>query len=254
MLQTGRRRGGDQALVEQARSGDLQALDRLLSRYRAELLEFCLRGVNHRADAEDLVQEILLRAHRGLRAFRGRASFATWLYRIARNELWRYYRNKELDTRLELGGLLDETAALPEPSAADRGWRSLAQELARLARGVCTPEEYRVLALVWQGWEPSEIAALLRSSPSTIRSKVHRARAKALAKVYQDAVDLVGGAAAVRSAFQEAKACRDQRFRLSAPEARIFSARVFGAEAHPEAEELFRRACLKVSRHLRLEL
>src|SRR5215207_11670268 len=87
-----------------SRSSDLQSgsgFEELAERYRRELLVHCYRITGSVQDAEDLVQETLLAAWRGLEGFEGRASMRTWLYRIATNRC--------------LNALRDRGRRLPEP-------------------------------------------------------------------------------------------------------------------------------------------
>jgi len=73
------------ALLEHARAGDDRAFGELVAPYRAELHVHCYRMLGTVSDAEDLVQETLLAAWRGLTGFEGRTSMRSWLYRIATN-------------------------------------------------------------------------------------------------------------------------------------------------------------------------
>lgn len=68
-----------------ARSGDQAAFERLVEPYRRELQVHCYRILGSVQDAEDMLQETLMAAWRGLEDFEGRASLRTWLYRIATN-------------------------------------------------------------------------------------------------------------------------------------------------------------------------
>lgn len=72
-------------LVGRARGGDADAFAAIAERFRAELQLHCYRIVGSAQDAEDLVQETLLAAWRGLEGFAGRSSVRSWLYRIATN-------------------------------------------------------------------------------------------------------------------------------------------------------------------------
>lgn len=70
-------------LLDRAQAGDRQAFDRLVCGYRRELHVYCYRYLGSFAEAEDVLQETLLSAWRGLPGFERRASLRTWLYRIA---------------------------------------------------------------------------------------------------------------------------------------------------------------------------
>jgi len=75
----------DQEFVERARAGELGAFDELVRRHQRPLFGYVYRMCGNRADAEELVQQALIRAWQGLAGFRGQSSFKTWLYRIATN-------------------------------------------------------------------------------------------------------------------------------------------------------------------------
>src|SRR2546428_3809194 len=75
----------ERELLEAAQQGDEDAFGRLVGRYRVELHAHCYRMLGSVADAEDALQEALLRAWRGLPRFEGRSSLRSWLYKIATN-------------------------------------------------------------------------------------------------------------------------------------------------------------------------
>jgi RNA polymerase sigma-70 factor, ECF subfamily len=78
-------RGRERRLLEQARAGDARAFCGLVEPHRAGLLAHCRRMLGSLHDAEDALQDVLLKAWRGLPNFRERSSLRSWLYRIATN-------------------------------------------------------------------------------------------------------------------------------------------------------------------------
>jgi RNA polymerase sigma-70 factor, ECF subfamily len=78
-------RDSDEALVRQARTGDFTAFETLFERHRLLVYRFAYQMTNRRDDAEDLVQEVFVRAYQNLHRYRDEAKFTTWLLRIATN-------------------------------------------------------------------------------------------------------------------------------------------------------------------------
>src|SRR5580765_950160 len=75
----------ERELVERCRSGDEQAFQELVDRYKDLVFALIARTVQDRSRAEDLSQDVFLRIHRGLPYFRGEARLSTWIYRIVAN-------------------------------------------------------------------------------------------------------------------------------------------------------------------------
>lgn len=105
----------EEALLERARTGDESAFAELADRFRAELQLHCYRIVGSVQDAEDLVQETLLAAWRGLERFEGRASLRSWLYRIATNRCLNALRDRGRRPR-EAPAPPEETPMPSEPT------------------------------------------------------------------------------------------------------------------------------------------
>lgn len=78
-------RDSDEALVALARNGDFSAFEKLFERHRNLVYRFVYQMSNKRDDAEDLTQEVFVRAYQNLQRYRDEAKFTTWLLRIATN-------------------------------------------------------------------------------------------------------------------------------------------------------------------------
>jgi RNA polymerase sigma-70 factor (ECF subfamily) len=122
----------DKDLVQRAKAGDLHAFEDLTLRHEQRVYSLALRMLCHEQDAEDVTQETFLSAVEGLNGFRGEASFATWLLRIATHAALKVIRKRK---GLEMVSLDEATAgaedsnAVPHPEyIAD--WRQSPEELA----------------------------------------------------------------------------------------------------------------------------
>lgn len=105
----------EEGLLRRARTGDESAFAELAAGFRAELQLHCYRIVGSVQDAEDLVQETLLAAWRGLAGFEGRASLRSWLYRIATNRCLNALRDRGRRPR-ELPAPAEQTPSPPQPT------------------------------------------------------------------------------------------------------------------------------------------
>jgi RNA polymerase sigma-70 factor (TIGR02960 family) len=188
-------------LVEQARAGDEDAFEQLVGPYRRELQLHCYRFLGSLQDAEDVLQEVLLAAWRGLGTFEGRASVRTWLYRVATNRCLNALRGARRRPVVEpaplpadppeptrLGevtwlqpypdALLDEipdTAPGPDARYEVREAVSLAFVT---ALQLLPPRQRAVLILRdVLGYPAREVADLLRSTEESVTSALKRARA-----------------------------------------------------------------------------
>ncbi len=105
-------------LVERARSGDDGALAELVEPLRRPLLAYVYRMVTHRADAEDLLQDVLVRVLQSLKSYRGGARFKTWVFGIATHVCLDHLRSKKrwrVEAQLE-----GEREAHASPDRIDR--------------------------------------------------------------------------------------------------------------------------------------
>jgi RNA polymerase sigma-70 factor (ECF subfamily) len=164
----------DAQLVAAARDGDERALATIYRRYRPRVFSVVARLVGP-ADAEEVTQEVFLRAFRALDRFRAEAQISTWLYRIAVNAALseRGRRRVERD-RLAPAVLAD---ALPAPAESERD-PALRARLEEALRRM--PSGYRAVLVLHdvEGLEHEEIARILGCRVGTSKSQLHKARAK----------------------------------------------------------------------------
>src|SRR5918994_513173 len=114
-------RADELALVERCRAGDLAAFETIYRTHSGRLYSVACRMLGNTADAEDLLQEIFLAAHRKLDSFRGDAALGTWLYRLATNQCLDYLRSRVARSNQLTGALEDE------PGLADASSRALGE-------------------------------------------------------------------------------------------------------------------------------
>lgn len=168
-------RSDDTALVAAVTGGDREALEVLLRRHYPRIYAVCRRLAGNDADAADAAQEALLAITRGLSRFDGRASFATWSYRVATNACLDELRRRR---RRIASSLPDELAGSRHDPVGDSITARLDLEgaLARL------PEEFRVPVILRDqaGLSYAEISEVLDVPSGTVRSRIARGRARLL--------------------------------------------------------------------------
>ncbi|HVV60100.1 MAG TPA: sigma-70 family RNA polymerase sigma factor [Gaiellaceae bacterium] len=177
-----------------------EELDRHLEQYRRELTAYCYRMLASPFEAEDAVQETLLRAWRSFDRFEGRAALRSWLYRIATNVCLDMLGSRERRARpMDLGPaqepVLQNLNVLPEvtwiqpvpdalvvPAAEDPAEVAVAHETIKLAFVAALqhlPPRQRAVLILCEvlRWKASEVADLLETSVASVNSALQRARA-----------------------------------------------------------------------------
>ena len=168
----------DLALVERCRTGDLGAFEEIYRAHSGRLYSLALRMVGNPADAEDLLQEIFLSAHRKLEGYRGEAALGTWLYRLATNQCLDYLRSRAAKTS-QVTGTIDDEIGLSDVGSRSLGERTVAKmDLERALAQL--PEGARAAFVLHdvEGLEHREVAQALGVAEGTSKSQVHKARLK----------------------------------------------------------------------------
>jgi RNA polymerase sigma-70 factor, ECF subfamily len=166
-------------------------LELRLEEHRSELTGYCYRMLGSPFEAEDAVQETLIRAWRGYDRFEGRAALRSWLYRIATNVCFdmlngRERRARPMDLGPARGPVIENLNTLPEvtwiqpiPDPADLAVEHDTIRLAFVAALQHLPPRQRAALILCEvlHWQAAEAAELLDSSVASVSSALQRARA-----------------------------------------------------------------------------
>ena len=194
-------------LLDAARGGDEEAFRRLIEPHRAELHAHCYRMLGSLHDAEDALQDALLRAWRGLTKFEGRSSLRSWLYTIATNTcLNMIARRPKRVLPVDYGPAADPHDAPGDPIVESVWLEPYPDELLGLEDGFAAPEaRYEMRESV----ELAFIAALQHLPANQRAVLILREVLGFSAK--EVAVTLDTSVASVNSALQRARAAVDER-------------------------------------------
>jgi len=169
----------DDDLVSRCRANDQKAYSLLISRYQAPIYWFVV-GMIGVDNAEDLTQEIFIRAYQALGRFRGDSSFKTWLFIIARNRCLTELRKHAEHPVYSLDddiGVLVTNLMMDEESIEDRLNR---QDLLKIIRSTLSevPDPYRSVLTLYYTNESTykEIADIMDLPMGTVKTYLHRGR------------------------------------------------------------------------------
>jgi RNA polymerase sigma-70 factor (ECF subfamily) len=162
----------DDKLVDRARIGELEAMDQLVSRHHGSVYRVALGILRDEDGASDVAQETFLKAFRGLKGFRGDASFKTWLLTIAANEargiLRKAGRRKELS--------LETVGPVPSTEASVDDTMERAEDASRVKELLLKLPEKQKQAVTLRIFEElafREIGAIIGSSEGAARVNYH---------------------------------------------------------------------------------
>ena len=193
-------------------------LDRRLESHRVELTAYCYRMLGSPFEAEDAVQETLLRAWRGIDRFEGRAQLRSWLYRIATNVCFDLLNGRQKRALpMDLGPAGEpvienlntpdvpwlqpapDSAIVPEGDPAEVAVARESVRLAFVAALQHLPARQRAVLILCEvlRWQASEVAELLETSVASVNSALQRARATLAA------IDLTAPAAPLDAAARD---------------------------------------------------
>jgi RNA polymerase sigma-70 factor (ECF subfamily) len=176
----------DKFLIEKIKAGDFGFFEALVNRYEGKVYRLALRMLRNQEDAEDALQETFLQVHRGLKDYEGRASFSTWLFRVATNVCLMKIRHRGTEPTILLplenylprheGGehppIKDWTERPEEALLSKESREKMLEALEKL------PVDYRAVFILrdMEGLSNAEAGEALGISVAAVKSRLHRAR------------------------------------------------------------------------------
>jgi len=176
----------DIGLVKQCQEGSLTAFDELVLKYHKKVFNVAYRLLDNYDEANDIAQEVFVRAFRAIKGFRFKAQIFTWLYRItvnlSKNRLKVLARERRRTTSLDdpittEEGQVRRQVAQDDPSPSDELINKEKGEL--IARALASLEdEFRTVVVLRdiEGLGYEEIAQIIKVNIGTVKSRLHRAR------------------------------------------------------------------------------
>ena len=170
----------DNEIISKVLTGDHQAYAGLVNRYKNYVFTLSLRIVKNREDAEEVAQDVFIKAYKYLADFRGASRFTTWLYTIVNNTCISFLRKKKLDIHS-----LDNEKIFELADNQDSGSRAnLIEQKSKLvmvneAIGLLNADDAKVLTLFYKAEQSlEETAQILGIEVNAAKVRLHRARTR----------------------------------------------------------------------------
>jgi RNA polymerase sigma factor (sigma-70 family) len=168
----------DNEIISQVLRGDYQAYAKLVNRYQNYVFTLTLRMVKSREDAEEVAQDVFIKAYKYLADFKGAAKFSTWLYTIVNNTCFSFLRKKKLDIHS-----LDNEQVFEAADSQDSGMRAnIVEQKSKLAMvneaiGLLGPDDAQIITLFYKAEQSlEETAQILGIEVNAAKVRLHRAR------------------------------------------------------------------------------
>ena len=170
----------DNEIISKVLAGDHQAYALLVNRYQNYVFTLTLRMIKSREDAEEVAQDIFVKAYRSLADFRGASKFSTWLYTIVNTTCITFLRKKKLEVHS-----LDNEKVFEVADSQDSGMRAnLVEQKSRAAMvsnaiDLLSADDAQVITLFYKAEQSlEEVAQVLGVEVNTAKVRLHRARAR----------------------------------------------------------------------------
>lgn len=171
----------EERLISHAVAGDSAAFSELMTLHERRMYAVALRICANREDAQDCLQDAMLRIYRSLGSFKGQSSFSTWVYRITMNTCLDELRRRKSRNATSLDNLLDNGWSPSDDDNAPEKHALASEQRRVIDRAIAElPEDMRSAVVLRdvQGFSYDEIAEMLEANIGTIKSRISRGREK----------------------------------------------------------------------------
>ncbi len=170
----------DTDIIQQVLKGNQQAYAILVERYQNYVFTIVLRYVKSREDAEEVAQDIFIKAYRSLADFKGTAKFSTWLYTITTTTCITFLRKKKLEVHsLDSEKVFAVADNLDGGMSANQIEQKSKVTMVNEAIKLLSPDDAQVITLFYKGEQTlDEIAHALGKEVNAVKVQLHRARTR----------------------------------------------------------------------------
>jgi len=173
-------RATDNDIITRVLHGEHQLYADLVTRYQNFVFTLALRYTPVREDAEEIAQDVFVKAYKALKDFRGESKFSTWLYSIVNSTSITFLRKKKLDI-----SSLDNEHVFEQAESKDSGMNAnqvevkSKVEMVTKAIQMLSPDDAKLITLFYKAEQSlEEIARILNMETNTVKVKLHRARTR----------------------------------------------------------------------------
>jgi len=168
----------DNDLIVQVLRGNQQVFAELVKRYQNFVFTIILRYVENREDAEEISQDVFVKAYRSLADFRGDSKFSTWLYTITSTTCITHLRRKKQDVfSLDQENVFARAENLNSGFTANEVEQKSKINMVNSAIALLSPDDAQVITLFYKAEQSlDEIATIMGLETNTVKVRLHRAR------------------------------------------------------------------------------
>lgn len=170
----------DMDIIALVLKGDQNAYATLVERYQNFVFTIVLRYIKSREDAEEVSQDVFVKAYRSLAAFKGDAKFSTWLYTVTTTTCITFLRKKKLEVHsLDNERVFEVADNVDSGMSANQVEQKSRVNMVNEAIKMLSADDAQIITLFYKGEQTlDEIAHILGKEPNAVKVQLHRARGR----------------------------------------------------------------------------